>query len=140
MLTRSEAFSNFGSGVIGDIIKSQNEKGLKASGKSAKSLRFESGDNFVKVFGSDYFYYQEYGRGAGKRPPISKIKEWIEERGLKISPWVVANKIGLKGTNIFRGLSQNLGLEAIIKTRLAILNQELNRSVFIEVTTILKKI
>ena len=35
---------------------------------------------------ADYWYYTNYGRKAGKRPPISVIEKWIADKGITPHP------------------------------------------------------
>lgn len=53
----------------------------EASGKLVQSAHYEVKINDsvfeVGIWLEDYFKYVENGRGAGKFPPIDKIKEWI---------------------------------------------------------------
>ncbi len=81
---------------------------VNASGKLAKSIRFEADKNGVRVFANDYFYYLENGRKPGKRPPRNVIKEWLQVKGIKPQgkitldslAFLIQRKIGEKGTII----------------------------------------
>lgn len=62
-----------------EVIRSQESKGIKASGRSAGLLRVESNQlGGMLIDGAGTFYYQEYGRRAGKAPPLSAIYAWLE--------------------------------------------------------------
>jgi len=92
-----------------DLIKAINQKGMTASGESAESLEVISSIDSAKIVGNKNFEQLEYGRRAGKMPPISAIKQWIEDKGLvvrtgkKISTtslaWAIAKKIQKVGWN-----------------------------------------
>lgn len=64
------------------LVRSQETKGLKASGRSAEKLTVllinPTLGQLIDVAG--YFYYQEHGRGPGKSPTFDDIYEWL---GLK---------------------------------------------------------
>ena len=53
------------------------------------------------------------GRGPGKMPPVAPIQAWINARGLTLSAWGVARKIGLKGSKDFREKRRNVFLQGI---------------------------
>lgn len=53
------------------------------------------------------------GRGPGKTPPIAPIQAWINARGLTLSAWGVARKIGLKGSKDYREKKRNVFLQGI---------------------------
>jgi hypothetical protein len=60
------------------IIHMQESKGLKASGESAQMLRVNLENNIAQLIdGAGYFEFEEFGRGAGKAPPVQKIYEWL---------------------------------------------------------------
>lgn len=64
------------------LVRSQDSKGLRASGKSAEKLTVllitPTLGQLIDVAG--YFYFQEHGRGPGKSPTFDDIYEWL---GLK---------------------------------------------------------
>lgn len=106
METNSLTFENLKKALdifINDLI--QTYKGLlirddkKASGNlinSIKPIEIEFSNN--KMSGSislaSYWKYVEYGRKAGKFPPINKILKWIE-----IKPVIPRPNNGIKPTN-----------------------------------------
>ena len=70
-----------------------------ASGAMAASLRIEKDENDYVVTGLNYSYWVNYGRAAGKRPPIAAIANWVNIKGLpKEAVWPIANSIAIKGT------------------------------------------
>ena len=70
-----------------------------ASGAMAASLRIEKDENDYVVIGLNYSYWVNFGRAAGKRPPIVAIANWVNIKGLpKEAVWPIANSIANKGT------------------------------------------
>lgn len=98
------------------VIESQTEKGLRASGESAKKLRvgFEEVGEFIArgqlIDGSGSFGVQEYGRKGGKVPKrfAHIIYDWLAYKKYGITykntrerraiAYQIAKKIALKGT------------------------------------------
>lgn len=73
------AIENFLKRIREEVIRSQESKGIRASGRSAGLLRVESNQLGGRLIdGSGTFYFQEYGRKAGKAPPLSAIYAWLE--------------------------------------------------------------
>lgn len=65
-----------------DLIEHYKLKGMEASGKWAKELDNVSSGLTGKIIGMNYSEQLEYGRRAGKFPPIESIKRWIEDKGI----------------------------------------------------------
>jgi hypothetical protein len=97
------------------MIKKYDELGFRASGDWAKSLENEvtegNGKYTGTITGSNYTYWMEHGRKAGKFPPISAIKQWIVDKGIvaeKISQislaFAIAAKIARDGTKVRPGI------------------------------------
>lgn len=62
-----------------EIIRLQQERGVKASGLSAASLVVsETERGAVLIDGAGYFEFQDFGRGAGKPSPVQKIYDWLQ--------------------------------------------------------------
>lgn len=88
----------------------------KASGELANSVKYIIEDKVkgkfeVKLELLEYWKYVEYGRKAGKMPPISAIKQWIKVKPIILRPmkngklptinqlaYLISRKIGLEGT------------------------------------------
>ena len=64
---------------------------------------------------ADYWVYTNYGRKAGKRPPISAIEQWISDKGLRPHPrangsipstkqlaFAISTKIAREGTDMYQ--------------------------------------
>ena len=76
-------FRDFLKGVIGDIIRSQAEREIRASGRSARSLKSNDIPDGIELLGEDYFEQQEFGlpplgegRPGLRYPTIRDIIEW----------------------------------------------------------------
>jgi hypothetical protein len=73
-----QALNDLGAGISQqlrtDIVsKSVTKYGpVNASGKLAKSIRYDVTPTNLKVYALNYFYYVENGRKGGKRPPFDK--------------------------------------------------------------------
>lgn len=63
----------------------------EASGKLVQSVKYELKYNEtsyeVGLWLEDYWKYVEYGRKAGKFPPLSKIEEWIRVKPVIPRPY-----------------------------------------------------
>lgn len=91
-------------------IEDQEAKGIRSSGKSAKSIRKESKPTSGTLTGASYFYQQKHGRRPGKFPSVSDIMDWIKIKGItprdsktsiKSLAFLFARKIAQKGTDIY---------------------------------------
>ena len=65
-----------------DIIALYDKKKMRASGDFANSLEVIASEYSVKLIGNDYATQLEYGRKAGKFPPIKMIEQWILDKGV----------------------------------------------------------
>jgi hypothetical protein len=90
------------------IIGNYDRDNMRASGNFAKSLRTEVKETTGRVVGlmvgSHHSLFVDQGRKAGKRPPISAILKWIDDK--RIVPtdiskpslaFLIARKIGKEG-------------------------------------------
>ena len=68
------------------IADNINSKGLRASGKTEKSMRIEMYDVGGRLAGRQYFQSLEEGRPAGKVPYNfpAIIKQWIRDKGIAV--------------------------------------------------------
>ena len=112
--------------IIAKISANIESTGLKATGDTQRSLRYELHDDGGTVFGRSFFQGLEQGRPAGAVPGnfVDIIKRWIvakgltptlrpyltdrphkytvEERSLNIMAWAVAEKIRREGFKPWR--------------------------------------
>ena len=52
------------------------------------------------------------GRAPGRMPPVGPIRQWVEAKGLSISPWAIAKGIALRGSKDFRDKKTNVFMDA----------------------------
>lgn len=105
--------------LVGQLLQKYKEqleeKNINASGKLSNTASYSievEGDQIAIYFNlEDYWKYVEYGRHAGKMPPVDKIAEWIRVK--KIVPrakngkvpttqqlaYAISTKIARVGTN-----------------------------------------
>lgn len=90
--------------IISDIKNLYNQSGKRTSGEFEEGLEAIYEPNKATIKGYTYLA----GRGAGKMPPIDKIKKWIDQKGIQSInknitttslAWAIAKKIAKKGTN-----------------------------------------
>lgn len=135
-----------------DIIASQQQKNLKASGRSAELLRTEEIQNGGQIVdGSGYFPFQEYGRGPSGSGGTTqgetlrdKIYTWLalKKYGLAYSTdsqrkslaFLIARKIHAKGTYIFiTGNNTGVITETLTGPRILEFKQEVMREATLEI-------
>lgn len=89
-----------------DIEASYIAKGLKASGNFAENLKLEVNGNNAKITAPRYVGAMEGGRVAGRRPPVSIIRDWIiakNKMGANIpleAAYPIAKAIGEEGIKV----------------------------------------
>lgn len=123
MLNLSEEILKFLNGISQDIKMVQEQQARVASGKTARSLEAEADERSGVLYGSISVNALETGRKPGKRPPISAIRQWIEDKGIFTSEsdsrkngiaYVIAKKIGEEGTQLFREGGKSGVLSSVI--------------------------
>jgi hypothetical protein len=113
MLTLEEVLLNRGNKLVDNIVKAQEERGLTASGYSARNTRpivtREGKVVVLEVIGPAYWRNQQYGRGPNRRKGrpsrafIETIREWIKVKGVPIpleAAPAIANKIVNQGIRV----------------------------------------
>lgn len=59
----------------------------RTSGELERSLEYRvieiSGNKVVVFYAEEYWYYVNFGRKAGKYAPVSVIRKWIRDKGIK---------------------------------------------------------
>lgn len=89
-----------------DIEQSYIQKGLIASGNFGRELKLTVSGNNAKITAPRYVGAMEGGRAPGRRPPLSVIKRWIEDknrRGANIpieAAYPIAKMIGEEGIKV----------------------------------------
>lgn len=106
--------------MLGELLVSQYRDVLAREGINATDqlsntagVEVSKGTTFweLSLLLEDYWKYVEYGRRAGKRPPIDAIEKWIEAKPVIPTPdangrvpsthslaYLIARKIGIEGT------------------------------------------
>lgn len=113
-LTR--VLNEYAQGLVENYKAALGAESINASGELANSVKYIIDDKAkgrfeVKLELLEYWKYVEYGRKAGKMPPISAIKQWIEVKPIIPRPnkngklptinqlaYLISRKIGLEGT------------------------------------------
>jgi hypothetical protein len=72
-----------------NLRSNKNGKDSNASGSLADSIRVSPveyfGSNYsIEISMNDYWQWVNDGRRAGKRPPVSKIIQWIKDKQLRL--------------------------------------------------------
>lgn len=134
MLTEVEIISQWINDSRLRLIDSQLRKGLKASGKSAESLQTTVAPNFGQLIDkAGYFYFQEFGRKAGKAPPVKALYDWLQYNKYGITykddkermsiAYGMQQNIRLKGTYTHQHGSTNVVSDVFSKDRIASLTE-----------------
>lgn len=142
-------------------IEDQESKGIRASGKSAKSIKKHVKPTEGTLTGAKYFFQQRHGRKPGRFPPIDSIIDWI--RAKRITPglyqpiakvgrkipnpvqlterslaFIIANKIAKQGTDIYSGKRKGLDPGEKVQTLVAAFSREVAKDLRKEIITSLK--
>ena len=94
-----------------DLIKSYQEKGLKASGRYAKGLTFEVSDDgkTIKAFmeSEHHVQYMELGRKPNREKTAKQarslghiLEQWVKDKGIDVNPYAAAWKIVREGIQV----------------------------------------
>lgn len=72
-----------------NLRSNKNGRDSNASGSLSESIKVSPveyfGSNYsIEISMNDYWNWVNDGRGAGKRPPISKIIQWIKDKQLRL--------------------------------------------------------
>jgi len=87
-----------------------------ASGALIRSVKHRvrviSGGFLFEILADKHWKFVDMGRKAGKQPPISAIRKWIQQKGLDEGlAFVIARAIGkrgIKGSNAFTSVTDKL--------------------------------
>ncbi|MGI4863705.1 MAG: hypothetical protein ACRYFZ_07245 [Janthinobacterium lividum] len=85
-----------------DVVDTMEASDQRATGKTIRALRDESGAEYARLFGPAHARFLRDGRGPGG-VNVSAIIEWVKAKRLKLNPYAVAEKISKEGTRLFRG-------------------------------------
>lgn len=102
----------WGEETLQDIISYLASSGLGDS-RLARELSFEIKDDIATIAmelkGPEHLKYVLYGRGPGKQPPLNRIQEWCQLKGIpKQAAFPIAYNIGKFGKKPFDFLKPTL--------------------------------
>jgi len=97
--------------AVKDLIKSYQDKGLRASGKYARELKSivtKSGTKTnLKITGPLEAYFMEHGRAPNKVQDHQAVKnlgwhlqQWVKDKGIDVNPYAAAHKIVHEGIQV----------------------------------------
>ncbi len=138
--------------TIPKLIKSYDEKGLRASGQYADELEaivVQSGTKInAKIVGPIQSIFMEGGRDPNRDPSQQAVKnlgwylkQWVEDKGISVNPYAAAHKIVYSGIQVpnrynpggvisdvinddwFAELTKLIGLDVITDIRSDVLKQ-----------------
>ena len=89
--------------ILSDYLSVTRDKVPYVSGRTYDSIEGEVSEYRLLITAADYAGVLEEGRKDGAMPPIEPIRQWVEAKGLSISPWAIAKKIQREGTRLYRG-------------------------------------
>lgn len=95
----------------GDLVKSYESKGLRASGEYGRELRViisQQGTKInAKITGPIQSIFMEGGRGPNKDTSHQAVKnlgwhlkQWVADKGINVNPYAAAHKIVNKGITV----------------------------------------
>ena len=85
-----------------------SERGVNASGMLSSSARFELQPTALVWYAIGYVEYVDNGRAAGGLPPITRIEQWILDKGISFEgslrsfAWAIAKTIAANGTRAYQ--------------------------------------
>ena len=89
--------------LVDDVRAAYEASGKRVSGEFGRGLKVTYANNGASLYGFAYLA----GRKAGKMPPIDKIRQWVESKGITGNrsnmtstslAWAIAKKIAAEGT------------------------------------------
>lgn len=128
--------NEFGQAVVDRFKEKFEAAGHVASGQLTDNINYSldshGTDIDVNLEIADYFYWaEEYGRQPGSMPPVDRIKEWIETKGIPVEKtldsfaWAIAKKIARDGNVAYRNGGEHI-LEQVVAECIAEFEPKLN--------------
>lgn len=100
-----------------DVRKIMVDRNKNATGGTSDGIAViaSQGDGFGQALleADSTWKWVGNGRGPGRMPPIAPLQAWVNAKGLSISAWVVAKKIGKLGSKDYREKRRNVFLQGI---------------------------
>ena len=116
-----------------DIRVRLREKGINNTGAASESLRVQRTEKGAASMGNDYIYFLEYGRGSGKFPPVTAMRDWVrtklgvtEPKEVNRIAYLVGRKIATEGTAIHNDRKKGIQLYELIPKFLVNLQKKIN--------------
>jgi hypothetical protein len=116
-----ESLEKFNNSIKADM----SSKGMDTTFTASNSLSVSESGYILSSTGIDYIQYLNRGRPPGKYPPLRVIERWVDLKGLRVDPFVVARSIAENGSRIYR--NRELGLK--LEDKAFILQQEINKKI-----------
>ena len=148
------ATGELGEAYVKELYIQLSSLDKKASGKLLRSLDYKVlevlGKVVLKLEAEGYLKYVNDGRRPGKQPPVSPIKKWIKQKGLKgrdaggrfikddSFAFLVARSIGKKGIRPTGVIEKTIKI--IMRTKSDILAEGMTKDLDIELDKIIKNI
>lgn len=105
-------YSTYGQDIIRDFLETMKEgliaymdsENRNATGQSKSSIQVVNVTNSAgQLVGAAYIEYVFKGRAPGKLPPLNKIIDWCNARGIPRGvAWVIAKNIADAGTKLWQ--------------------------------------
>jgi len=144
MLNTSQAIGLLLERVREGLIQDMNDKNMRASGKTAQSIRpknseLEGSLTAVKSIGALINGRKPTGSGASRGNPslYEQIRDWIDNKG--ISPdgdmtkeslaWAITKKIHKYGNRAYRNQSPKLDLNGVVQVSVKATISDLKKAV-----------
>lgn len=86
------------------LLAYMDSEDRNATGKSRRSLQVVNvTDTTGQLVGAEWIQYVFKGRAPGKMPPLNKIVDWCNARGIPRGvAWVIAQNIAESGTKLWQ--------------------------------------
>lgn len=112
--------------VKGELIAYMDAEDRNATGKSKASIQVINVTGATgQLVGSEAIEYVFRGRPPGKMPPLIKIIDWCNARGLPRSmAWIIAKRISEAGTRLFQS-GRNIFNEIITQEKIDIFTKSI---------------
>ena len=152
----TKVLNDFGKGLVENYKSELAAEGINASGELGNSLKYIIDDSTkgrieVNLELLEYWKYIENGRKAGKWPPISAIKRWIEVKPVLPRPmangklptndqlaYLIARKIGLEGITPQPILKQSV--DSVMDVMMEFIEEALAKDIQAELDIIYKEV
>ena len=105
-------FQTYGATIIQDFLETMkleliaymDSENRNATGQSKASIQVVNITGSTgQLIGAEWIAFVFKGRGPGKMPPIDKIIDWCNARGIPRNvAWVIARNISESGTKLWR--------------------------------------